>query len=105
MRNTFHPAAERLVDLPGLESLRQQVPLDALQRAAVETGAAQAPLDRLSKQGTLIDVGKHFSHSGFRDPSCDAERFELPQHPPATVSLDLRFRACARERRAAIVQR
>jgi hypothetical protein len=36
---------------------------------------------------------------------CDAERFELPQHPPATVSLDLRFRAGARERRAAVVQR
>ncbi len=40
-----------------------------------------------------------------RDPSRDAERFQLPEHAPATVPLDLRLRACARERRPAIVQR
>jgi hypothetical protein len=105
MRNTFHAAAERLVDLPGFEALRQEIPLDALQRAAVERGAAQAPFERLSKQGTLVDIGEHFGDSGFRDSTCDAERFELPQHAPASVSLDVCLRACARERRPAIVQR
>ncbi len=76
-----------------------------MQRAAIERRAAQAPFERLSEQGTLVDIGEHFGDSGFRDPSCDAERFEPPEHAPATVSLDVRLRACARERRPAIVQR
>jgi hypothetical protein len=104
MRKVLDAAAKRLIDLAGFETLRQQIPLDALQGAAVERAAAQALLERLSKEGTLVDIGEHFGHSSFRDASRDAERFQLPEHAPATVPLDLSLRARAGEGGPVIVE-
>ena len=106
MTGVFDAASDGGMHASRVEALRKQVPVDPpdgrcfLERHTVP----ESPIEGLLDQEVFIEVAEDVRDRGSRQVARDAERFELPQRPQPPMSLHVRFRSCAGEGGAAIVQ-
>ena len=106
MGNVSDTASDGRVHAGRVESLHEQVPMDAPDgRRFIERHAvSQPPVERLLDQQVFIEVAEDLRHRRPRHVAREAERVELAQRPQPPMTLHVRFRSRAGQRRAAVVQ-
>ena len=58
--------------------------------------AAESSIERLLQQLALVQLGEDLRDSLACDVACDAERFDLAQHPRPAVMAKAHFGSCTR---------